>query len=77
MFVVDHEHACVALKAAESFLKTSQCTYFTGKSGLRDVKRADFIWYWRRSGLKNLDKPKTFIRKAKEIVHTTSFIRFW
>jgi len=20
------------------------------KSGLRDVTRADFIWYWRRSG---------------------------
>jgi len=20
------------------------------KSGLRDVKRADFIWYWRRFG---------------------------
>jgi len=26
------------LKAAKSFLKTSQCTYFTEKSGLRDVK---------------------------------------
>jgi len=25
-------------KAAESFLETSQCTHFTEKSGLRDVK---------------------------------------
>jgi len=40
------------LKAAESFLETSEwCTYFTEKSGVRDVKRADFIRYWRRSGL--------------------------
>jgi len=31
------------LKAAESFLKTSECTKFTEKSGLRDEKRADFI----------------------------------
>jgi len=51
------------LKASESFLETSQCTYFTKKSGLRDVKRADFIRYWRRSGLKNPDKPKIFIEK--------------
>ena len=51
------------LKAAKSFLKTSQCTYFTEKSVLRDVKRADFIWYWRRSRLKNLDKPKVFLKK--------------
>jgi len=51
------------LKAAESFLETSQCTHFTEKSGLRDVKRADFIRYWRRSGLKIPDKPKIFIRK--------------
>jgi len=40
------------LKAAESFLEISQWTYFTEKSGLRHVKRADFIRYWRRSGLK-------------------------
>ena len=51
------------LKAAESFLDTSQCTYFTEKSGLLDVKRADFIRYWRRSGLKNPDKSKMFIKK--------------
>ena len=51
------------LKAAESFLGTSQCTYFIEKFGLRDVKRADFIRYWRRSGLKNPDKPKIFIKK--------------
>jgi len=39
------------LKAAESFLVISQCTDFTEKSGLRDVKRTNFIRYWRRSGL--------------------------
>jgi len=33
------------------------------KSGLRDVKIADFIRYWRRSGLKSPDKPKIFIKK--------------
>ena len=33
------------------------------KSRLRDVKRADFIQYWWRSGLKNLDKPKNFLKK--------------
>jgi len=33
------------------------------KSRLRDAKRADFIRYWRRSGLKNLDKPKIFLKK--------------
>ena len=33
------------------------------KSALRDVERADFIRYWRRSGLKNPDKPKIFIKK--------------
>jgi len=54
------------LKDAESFLKTSQCTYFTEKSGLRDVKRAYFIRYWRRSGLKNPDKPKICKEKRKK-----------
>jgi len=44
------------LKAAESFLETSQCTLEAQqhgraeKSGLQDVKRADFIRNWRRSG---------------------------
>ena len=33
------------------------------KSGLRDGKRADFIRNWRRSRLKNPDKPKIFIKK--------------
>jgi len=57
------------LKAAESFLEISQCTQRTQKrrsaekAGLRDVKRANFIRYWRRSGLKNLDKLKIFIKK--------------
>jgi len=51
------------LKAAESFVETSQWTDVTEKFGLRDVKRADFIRYWRRSGLKNRDKPKIFIKK--------------
>jgi len=51
------------LKAAEPFVETSQHTYFTEKSGLRDVKRADFIQYWQRSGLKNPDKSNIFIKK--------------
>ena len=33
------------------------------KSEMRDVKRVDFIRYWRRSGLKNPDKPKIFMKK--------------
>jgi len=44
------------------------------RSGLRDVKRADFIWYWRRSGLKNPDKPKIFTKKN---VRNHSHHRFW
>jgi len=57
------------LKASESFLETSQCTQRTQqrgsaeKSGLLDVKRANFIQYWQRSGLKNPDKSKIFIKK--------------
>jgi len=57
------------LEGAGSSLETSQCTLKTQqcasgeKSGLRDVKIADFIGYWRRSGLKNLDKTKIFIEK--------------
>jgi len=43
------------MKAAESFLETSQCTNFTEKSGSGD--------YWQRPGLKNPDKPKIFIKK--------------
>jgi len=37
--------------------------YVTEKSGIRDVKKADFIRYWRKSGLKQSDKPKIFIKK--------------
>jgi len=33
------------------------------KSRLQDLKRAGFIWYWQRSGLKNPDKLKIFIKK--------------
>jgi len=60
------------LKAAESFPETSQCTLRTQqcvsgeKSGLRDVKRVDFIRYWRRSGLKNPDKPKIFYKEKRK-----------
>jgi len=57
------------LKAAESFLET--------KSGLRDVKRADFIRYWRRSALKIQINRRFLQRKTLEIIRTTSFIRFW
>jgi len=43
------------------------------------VKRADFIRYWRRSGLKNPDKPKIFLTKnvRTHSYCTTNFIRFW
>jgi len=57
------------LKAAESFLETSQSSLKTQqcesgeKSELRDAKRADFIRYWRRSGLKNPNEAKIFIKK--------------
>jgi len=54
------------LKAAESFLETSQSTYITEKSEL-GVKRAGFIRYGRRSGLKNADKPKICIKKNVRI----------
>jgi len=46
------------LKAAESFLEISPVHLRTQKGGsaekfgLQDVKRADFIQYWQRSGLK-------------------------
>jgi len=62
------------LKDAESYLETSQCTYFTEKNGLRDVKRAYFIRYWQRSGLKNPDKAKIFI---KENVRNHSYHQFY
>jgi len=60
----------LCLKGVESFLETSQCTLRTqprvsrDKSGLQDVKRADFIWFkiWI-NGLKNLDKLNIFIKK--------------
>jgi len=45
------------------------------KSGLRDEKRADFVRSWRRSELKNPDKPKIFIKKnvRNHSFRTTSF----
>jgi len=51
------------LKADESLIKSSQCTYSTEKCRLQDVKRADFIQYWQRSGLKNPGKLKIFTKK--------------
>jgi len=65
------------LKAAESFLETSQCTYFTEKSGLRDVKRADFTRHWRRSGLKNPDKPNIYIKKNERNYSYHQFYPVW
>ena len=55
-------------RKAAGFLETSQCTgtqqhKSAEKSGLQDVKRADFFQYWQRSVLKNLDKRKIFIKK--------------
>jgi len=37
-------------------------------------KSADFIRYWRRSGLKNPDKPKSYIKKN---VRNHSYHRFY
>jgi len=37
------------------------------------VKRADFIQYWRRSGLKNPDKPKIFTKNERN----HSYHQFW
>jgi len=54
---------CCVRKLPNISWRPGQCTYSTEKSGLRDMKRADFIRYWRRSGLKNPDKPKIFIKK--------------
>jgi len=53
-------------------LRAQQCGS-TGKCGLRDVKRADFIRKWRRTGLKNPEK-NIFIKK---IVRNHSYHRFF
>jgi len=69
MFVVDREHASVASESCRIFhsdrsvhLRTQQCGN-AEKPRLQDVKRTDFIRYWRRSGFKNPDKLKIFIKK--------------
>jgi len=54
------------LKAAESFLETSQCTNFTEKSVLRDVKKADFIRCWLRSELKNPEETEDFYEEKRK-----------
>jgi len=61
----------LCLKAAESFLETSQCPNehkqhgSAEKSGLRDVKRADFMRYWQRSGWKNPNKTEDFYKEKR------------
>ena len=73
-------HLTLHLKGAESFLETGQCTLRTQqhvsgeKSGLQDVKRADLIWYWWRSRVKNPDKPKIFVKKN---VRNNSYHQFY
>ena len=54
------QHACVASESCRILPRDQSVQQHesTEKSGLRDVKRADFIRYWRRPGLKSLDKPK-------------------
>jgi len=59
MFVGDREHAGVASESCRIFPK-DQSVHLRAQqhgnaetSGLRGVKRADFIRYWRRSELKN------------------------
>jgi len=65
MFIGDHEQTCVASESCQILPRDqsvkgliTQQRGNTEKSGLRDVKRADFIQNWRRSGLKNPDKPR-------------------
>ena len=54
------------LKAAESYLETSEYPLKTQqcvrgeKSGLRDVNRADFVRWWRRSGFKKSELTEDF-----------------
>jgi len=55
----------------EMWITYEMCYDVKRGSGLRDVKRADFI---RRSGLKNLDKPKIFITKK---VRNHSYQQFY
>jgi len=81
MFVGDCEHASVAPESCRIFpgdqslvhLRTQQHGN-AEKSGLRDVKRADFIRYWRRSGLKNPDTPNVFVKNK---VRNHSYHRFY
>jgi len=57
-FVGDREHACVAPESCRIFSRDQSVhlknttAWKCKKSGLRDVKRENFIRYWRRSGLK-------------------------
>jgi len=53
------------LKASESFLETSHAHTAQKNPDYAMWKRADFIWYWQRSGLKNPCKPK---KKTLEII---------
>jgi len=69
MFVGDREHASVAYESCRIFPSDrsvhlrKQQRGSAEKSGLQDVTRTNFSRYWRRSGLKNPDKPKIFIKK--------------
>jgi len=78
--VGDREHACVAFESCRIFTRDQSVNLRTqqresaGKSGLRDVKRADFIRYWRRSELKNPDKPKICM---KNNVRNHSYHQFY
>ena len=46
-----------------------------GKSGFRDVKRANFIRNRRKSGLNNTDYPKLFVKEnISTIIRISNFI---
>jgi len=67
----------LGLKPAEKFHKDQLVHNFTEKSGLRDVKRADFIRYWRRSELKNPERSQQHevVGMVMRVFNTVSILR--
>ena len=78
--VGDREHACVAPECCRIFPRglsvhfKSATAWKCRKIRIKRCKKADFIRYWRRSGFKNPDKPKIFIKKK---VWNHSYHRFY
>ena len=63
MFVVDREHACVASESCRIFPRDQSAHLLHWKTRITRCDKSRFFRYWQRSGLKNLDKPKIFIKK--------------